>query len=201
MRPAAALPLKKACPLEGDLPGTGAVRHCASCATDVVDLSLLTAAEADRMLANPARPKCVSYRVDEEGNVIHLAPSPAPARRRLPVLAAGLLLAACNGSSIDGTAPAPTPVTSSLAAAASPSASSSATAPAAPPAAPEPTEKHTRGELAAPTPAASGDNPAGCNPDESATAANDKQGNPMQPNVPGPKKPKKPKAPMMRGYM
>lgn len=198
MRPATDLPLKKACPLEGDLPGSGAIRHCASCATDVVDLSLLTAAEADRMLADPARPKCVSYRVDHDGNVIHLASPPVPARRRLPLLAAGLLLAACGGSAVDGSAPASTS-TATIAAAAS----SSAAPPAVPP---EPTEKHTRGELAAvpPAPAASGANAndgAGCNPDGDATAANDKQGNPLQPNVPGPKKPKQPKHPMMRGYM
>ena len=200
MRPATSLPLKKACPLEGDLPGSGAVRHCPSCATDVLDLSLLTAREADRRLADPARPRCVSYRVDEAGNVVHLAEPVAP-RRRLPLLVGGLLLAACNGSPAESTGGAPVHTAAVTAAASSsaPTAAATATATAPPPAAStEPTEKTTRGEIAAPA-ASHEEGVAQCDPDGKAAATTDKQGNPIQTNAP--KKPKKPKSGTMRGYM
>ena len=101
MKTAADLPIVKACPLEGELPGQGARRHCSSCDTLVVDLSLLTETDADALLKSAARPRCVSYQVDEQGAVLHLpasAAASAPARRRLPILAGALLLAACNGA-------------------------------------------------------------------------------------------------------
>lgn len=196
MRPATQLPIKKACPLEGDLPGSGAVRHCASCQTDVVDLSLLTAAAADRMLADPARPRCVSYRVDDDGNVVHLAAGPPPARRRLPLLVGGLLLAACNGSPADGNGPSPAPV-AEVAAAASSSPSPPPSSSVPPAGSATPTEKRTRGELAAASPATSGEACAG----EGAEGAVPANGKAEEAAQAPPKKPKKPKQPMMRGYM
>ena len=204
MRRATDLPIKKPCPREGELPGTGAVRHCAACATDVVDLSLLTAREAEQMLAHPARPRCVSYQVDEAGNVLHQPPPvPVAPRRRLPLLVGGLLLAACNGSSVEPGGPDPHREPVAQVAAES---SSSTPLPSVPPPPPsgsaEPTEKHTRGELAA-VPGAQGQGGApGCDVDGATAVVTDKQGNPLQPSPVSPsKKPKKPKTSLMRGYM
>lgn len=97
MKTADDLPIAKACPLEGELPGEGPSRHCAACDTVVVDLSLLTANDADALLRSPARPRCVSYLVDERGAVLHQPPPPV-ARRRLPLWAGAVLLAACHGT-------------------------------------------------------------------------------------------------------
>ncbi len=97
MKTAADLPIANACPLEGELPGEGPSRHCATCDTLVVDLSLLTSDDADALLRSPTRPRCFSYLVDDRGAVLHLPPAPV-ARRRLPILAGAILLAACNGA-------------------------------------------------------------------------------------------------------
>jgi hypothetical protein len=97
----------------------------------VLDLSLLTATEATRALADPNRPRCISYRVDEHGVIEHVEEAPRPtSRKRLPLLAGSMLLAACNGAPSDG-APAPreggaTVVVASASASASPAPSSSA---------------------------------------------------------------------------
>lgn len=106
MKTADDLPIANACPLEGELPGEGPSRHCAACDTVVVDLSLLTAKDADALIRSPARPRCVSYLVDDHGAVIHLPPPPPAARRRLPLLAGAILLAACNGAPATDPAPA-----------------------------------------------------------------------------------------------
>ncbi len=97
-------------------------RHCDSCNMQVLDLSSMTADEADAQLA--ARPSdattCVRYGLDASGNIVFAAPRPGlPAasigpssRRALPVLSSAkrlekfafavpLLLAACTNHPAD----------------------------------------------------------------------------------------------------
>lgn len=52
------------CPPGVELPGEGAVRHCAHCRRDVYDLSRFTRGEAVALLADD-RPACVALRVED----------------------------------------------------------------------------------------------------------------------------------------
>lgn len=80
--------------------------HCALCVKQVIDLSAMTEAEAERLLAERRPSLCVSYAVDAAGH-IRFQPTPAAPivplsalrRRRAPLVAAGamaLSMAACD---------------------------------------------------------------------------------------------------------
>ena len=86
------------------MPDDGARRHCASCNKSVHDLSAMTPSAGAELLSGTA-PVCVRVRVNRDGSVLHDAPSERGAQSRLRlllrpvVLGAGLMAAACAGSS------------------------------------------------------------------------------------------------------
>ncbi len=83
----------------GAMEGEAGRRRCDRCATEVHDLSALTPAEAEGLLAADDGRLCVRYRVDAAGEVLHRPPAGRPTDRllalaavfALPVLGLGML--------------------------------------------------------------------------------------------------------------
>jgi hypothetical protein len=90
------VPIEKRCDQRwNDLRGTGSRRrHCESCATDVINLSSMTEAEAQRFLDEVRAPVCLMYRYDSTGRIT-FRPDPQKTARvsRLGASAAVVALA------------------------------------------------------------------------------------------------------------
>src|SRR5436309_1635921 len=95
------------CPLDWDeLTGDDRVRYCSMCGQDVLNLSALTRAEAERVVANPAV-GCIRLLRRADGTAVTADPPEYGGRavRLLAGVAAAILLAITAGCS--DTAPAP----------------------------------------------------------------------------------------------
>ena len=80
--------------------GTIGRRHCETCATNVHDLSALTADDAARLLrSQPAGRLCVRVKHDEEGTILFKTSSKKARLAMKLALGASLLAAACDPAS------------------------------------------------------------------------------------------------------
>jgi len=78
------------------MPGTDQRRHCAACGEDVFDLSAMTEADAEALMADDVH-RCIRYTIGADGRVEHRAEPPRRRsrwRRRAVALIAGVGIAA-----------------------------------------------------------------------------------------------------------
>jgi hypothetical protein len=105
------LEIVKPCTREwAEMKGTSTIRHCASCAKSVYNVSMLTEREADAAFAARPAEVCVIYYVDADGDVVFY-PEADPSRRHAPrhtlvaALAASALAACSQPTAVEKEAP------------------------------------------------------------------------------------------------
>jgi hypothetical protein len=106
------VPLERPCEVPWDeMVGDDRVRHCAQCARDVLDLSAMSALEAEiRLLNAGTHQPCIRYAIDRTGAVLHTEPPRAhtpPSRSIAAAAALGVTLGAAVVGAEEPASPKP----------------------------------------------------------------------------------------------